>query len=44
MIVEQTYPIIIDNEFKGIAGVDRALNDITTFLQTIKSATLWMFT
>ena len=36
MIVEQTYPIIVDNEFKGIAGVDRALSDITTFLQTIK--------
>ncbi len=28
MIVEQTYPIIIENEFKGIAGVDRALNNL----------------
>ncbi|MCF6311811.1 MAG: response regulator [Verrucomicrobiales bacterium] len=36
MIVEQTYPIVIDGEFKGIAGVDRALSDISTFLQTIK--------
>ncbi|NOX99311.1 MAG: histidine kinase, partial [Verrucomicrobia bacterium] len=36
MIVEQTYPIVIDGEFKGIAGVDRALSDIFTFLQSIK--------
>ena len=35
MIVEQTYPIIVDGEFKGIAGVDRALSDIVNFLQEI---------
>jgi len=35
MIVEQTYPIIIDGKFKGIAGVDRALSDIVKFLQEI---------
>lgn len=28
MLVEQTYPIVIDNQFKGVAGVDRALDDI----------------
>lgn len=28
MIYEQTYPIVIDGEFKGIAGVDRALKDV----------------
>ncbi len=37
MIVEQTYPIVIDGEFKGIAGVDRALSDIFSFLQSIKN-------
>ena len=36
MIVEQTYPIVIDGKFKGIAGVDRALSDIFIFLQSIK--------
>jgi methyl-accepting chemotaxis protein WspA len=28
MILEQTYPIVIDGEFKGVAGVDRALTDL----------------
>jgi signal transduction histidine kinase/CheY-like chemotaxis protein len=36
MIVEQTYPIVIDGSFVGIAGVDRALSDIETFLHEIK--------
>jgi len=36
MIVEQTSPIIIDGQFKGIAGVDRALTDIESFLHQIK--------
>ena len=36
LIVEQTYPIIIDGAFKGIAGVDRALDDIGRFLESIK--------
>jgi hypothetical protein len=36
MIVEQTYPIVVDGAFVGIAGVDRALSDIETFLQEIK--------
>ncbi|MGI9592118.1 MAG: response regulator [Myxococcota bacterium] len=35
MIVEQTFPIVIDGEFKGIAGVDRALSDIVGFLREI---------
>jgi len=37
LIVEQTYPIIIDGEFKGIAGVDRALDDINEFLKQLES-------
>lgn len=35
MIVEQTFPIVIDGTFKGIAGVDRALDDILRFLVTV---------
>ena len=35
MIVEQVYPIIIDGEFKGIAGLDIALADIETMLRSI---------
>lgn len=31
-IVEQTFPIVIDGEFKGIAGVDRALRDLQEFV------------
>jgi signal transduction histidine kinase/DNA-binding response OmpR family regulator len=37
MIVEQTYPIVVDGEFVGIAGVDRALSDIESFLLEIKA-------
>ncbi len=37
MIVEQTFPIVIDGEFKGIAGIDRALSDIEAFLQRIRA-------
>ncbi len=36
MIVEQVFPIVIDNRFVGIAGVDRALDDIETLLQEIR--------
>lgn len=36
MIVEQTYPIVFDDTFYGIAGVDRSLQDITSFLEKIK--------
>jgi len=36
MIVEQVFPIVIDNRFAGIAGVDRALDDIETLLQKIR--------
>jgi len=36
MIVEQTYPIVIDGKFQGIAGVDRSLSDITLFTEQIK--------
>jgi methyl-accepting chemotaxis protein WspA len=34
-IVEYTSPIIIKGEFVGIAGVDRALNDIDSFLSNL---------
>lgn len=37
MIVEQTFPIVIDGKFKGIAGVDRALSNIFEFIQEIKN-------
>ncbi|MGA1236580.1 MAG: response regulator [Limisphaerales bacterium] len=36
MIVEQTYPILHQGQFAGVAGVDRALSDIGLFLQNIK--------
>lgn len=39
MIVEQVHPIIINNEFKGIAGVDRALGYINELLGKLKSST-----
>ncbi len=35
MIVEQTYPIVIDGQFKGVAGVDRSLADISAFLEEV---------
>jgi signal transduction histidine kinase/CheY-like chemotaxis protein/HPt (histidine-containing phosphotransfer) domain-containing protein/HAMP domain-containing protein len=38
MIVEQTYPIVLDGQFKGVAGVDRALKDIGLFLEHIKES------
>src|SRR6185369_8205619 len=34
-MVEQTVPIVIDGKFVGIAGVDRALNDIDRFLASL---------
>jgi PAS domain S-box-containing protein len=37
LIVEQTFPIIIDGKFVGIAGVDRALSEIEAFLRQIKA-------
>ena len=36
MIVENTYPIIINGVFKGIAGIDKALTDIENYLLTLK--------
>jgi methyl-accepting chemotaxis protein WspA len=35
-LLEQTFPIIIDGEFKGIAGVDRALGDMETFIKDLR--------
>ncbi|HIG28332.1 MAG TPA: methyl-accepting chemotaxis protein, partial [Verrucomicrobiales bacterium] len=36
MIYEQTYPIILDDQFVGIAGVDRALTDVHNELNSAK--------
>ncbi|MBX3732953.1 MAG: response regulator [Verrucomicrobiae bacterium] len=36
LIIEQTYPIVMDGQFRGVAGVDRALDDLVTFLDRIK--------
>ena len=36
MIVEQTYPIVMDGKFAGVAGVDRALTDLLRFLDRFK--------
>ena len=36
MIVEQTFPIAVEGKFVGIAGVDRALTDIHTYLESFK--------
>ena len=36
MIVEHTHPVVIDGQFRGIAGIDRALTDIADFVQQIK--------
>ena len=38
MITEQVYPIVIDGEFKGVAGVDFALADIEAKLRRIAAA------
>lgn len=37
MIVEQVFPIVIDNRFVGIAGIDRALGYINELLDRLKS-------
>ena len=36
LIFEQTYPIVMNGKFVGIAGVDRALTQVTDFLQQLK--------
>jgi two-component system sensor histidine kinase/response regulator len=33
LIVEQVFPIVIDGQFKGIAGVNRALTDLVSLLR-----------
>ncbi len=35
MIYEQVYPIVIDGQFMGVAGVDRALEDVESPLRAI---------
>ena len=37
LMVEQTYPIMVDGAFAGVAGVDRALNQLTNDLEAIKA-------
>lgn len=39
LIVEQTYPIIRNGKFVGIAGVDRALDDIENLIKNLKATT-----
>jgi methyl-accepting chemotaxis protein len=36
LMVEQTYPIVVDGRFAGVAGVDRTLDRITADLEQIK--------
>ena len=36
MIVEQTFPIVVNGKFVGIAGVDRALTEIHAYLESLK--------
>lgn len=36
MIVEQSFPIVVNGKFAGIAGVDRALTEIHAYLQSLK--------
>ena len=36
MIVEQTYPIMINGQFAGVAGVDRSLDEIDDFIRDLK--------
>jgi methyl-accepting chemotaxis protein len=36
LMVEQTYPIVVNGRFVGVAGVDRALDKVATDLETIK--------
>lgn len=35
LIYEQVYPIVIDGQFRGVAGVDRALRDVESPLRAI---------
>ena len=42
LMVEQTYPIVVDGQFVGIAGVDRALDRIGAELDAIKKTQLDM--
>lgn len=36
IMLEQTFPILINNKFVGIAGCDRKLDDITNYLAALK--------
>ncbi len=36
MLVEHMYPIVINGRFQGVVGIDRALDDIASFLDLIK--------
>ena len=36
LMVEQTFPIVVDGNFRGVAGVDRLLDQITADLTAIK--------
>ena len=36
LMLEQTYPIVVDGQFRGVAGVDRTLERISAALDTLK--------
>ena len=36
MMLEQTYPIVVDGQFRGVAGVDRTLERISAALDALK--------
>ena len=38
LMVEQTYPIVVNDAFRGVAGVDRALDRIDAELEAIKQS------
>ena len=40
LMVEQTYPIVVDGHFRGVAGVDRTLDRIGSSLDSIKQSQL----
>jgi methyl-accepting chemotaxis protein len=40
LMLEQTYPIVVDGQFRGVAGVDRTLERITAALDAVRQRQL----
>jgi methyl-accepting chemotaxis protein WspA len=36
LMIEQTYPVVVEGEFRGVAGVDRTLDRISADLEALK--------